>query len=114
MASCLQRRWKVLEVGGGGGGGGGTNDGACISSCTLGGSGGVLPPKFIKTRYSEIASARSYVTRPFLVYLHIPFSTNVGLNGRLLVPKMQFSIRPVLVETLNPFVQLLSLIGYSI
>ena len=47
-------------------GGGGTNDGACVSTRTLGGSGGVLTPstpKFFKTRYSEIASEAIFVLK---------------------------------------------------
>ena len=58
----LQKQRKVFEVGGS------TNDGACISTCPLGGSGGVLPQKFFKTRCSEIASEAIFVlkSRQFL------------------------------------------------
>ena len=35
--------------------GGGTNDGACVSTHTLGGCGGMLPQKIFKIRCCEIA-----------------------------------------------------------
>ena len=53
---------RYLRLGGGGGGEGGTNDGACISTHTL----GVWrhdPPKFFKTRCSEITSEAIFVLK---------------------------------------------------
>ena len=51
----MHRRRKVLTIGGGG-----TDDGACVSTHELGGSGGMLPQKI---RCSEIASEAIFVLK---------------------------------------------------
>ena len=40
-----------------------TDDGACVSTHALGGSGGMVPQKIFKTRCSEIASEAIFVLK---------------------------------------------------